>query len=214
MARGRVLLAGGVRPVSRTFGYERGKPIHRYYLESFLREHRAVIRGRCLEFENPGYSRVFGRDRPTSIDVIDLSASNPQATIVADLTKPNDLTGDAFDCIVCVHVLHLVYEADRFTAELHRLLAPGGSLLMAVPATSMIDPAWTEFRRWTPLGVETLLAQFFEPAEVEVATYGNSLAAAAEMRGLAADELRRRELDAIDELFPVEVCAAAVKTRA
>lgn len=200
-----------MRPASRTFGYERGQPIHRYYVQRFFERHAERIRGRCLEFHDPGYVTTFGGTRPSRIDVLDLSADNPHATIVADLTKPNDVPSGAFDCIVCVHVLHLVYEADVFTRELRRLLAPGGALLLAVPGTSMIDPNWTEFRRWTGLGVQTLLGQFFAPSDIVVETYGNSLAAAAEMRGLAADEIAPWELNARDDLFQVEVCGLAVK---
>jgi SAM-dependent methyltransferase len=155
--------------------------------------------------------RRFGGGRPTRIDVLDLSADNPNATIVADLTQPNDIPSDTFDCIVCVHVLHLVYEADVFTRELHRLLAPEGTLLIAVPGTSMIDPNWTEYRRWTPLGIRTLLGQFFQSSDIQVECYGNSLAAAAEMRGLASDEIAPWDLDAKDDIFPVEVAGLAVK---
>jgi SAM-dependent methyltransferase len=214
VARGRLLLAGGVQPVSRVFGRERGQPIHRYYVQRFFETHASHIRGHCLEFHDSGYVRTHGGPRPTQIDVLDLSAENPHATIVADLTKPNDVPSDAFDCIVCVHVLHLVYEADVFAKDLHRLLAPGGTLLLAVPGTSMIDPNWTEYRRWTGLGLRTLLLQFFRPSDILVETYGNSLAAAAEMRGLAADEIALRELNAKDDLFQVEVCGLAVKSNA
>jgi SAM-dependent methyltransferase len=197
--------------VSRTFGYERGLPIHRYYVQRFFETHSSQIRGRCLEFHDPGYVRTYGEGRPSRIDVLDLSEENPHATIVADLTKPNDIPSDTFDCIVCVHVLHLVYEADVFTRELHRLLVPGGALLVAVPGTSMIDPNWTEYRRWTALGVQTLLGQFFRSSDIRVEPYGNSLAAAAEMRGLASDEIAPWELNAKDDLFQVEVCGLAVK---
>jgi hypothetical protein len=212
VARGRLLLARGVRPASRTFGYERGQPIHRYYIHRFFETHSSQIRGRCLEFHDAGYLRAYGGGRPSKIDVLDLSADNPNATIVADMTKPNNLPSGSFDCIVCVHVLHLVYEADVFTKELHRLLARGGALLLAVPATSMIDPDWTEYRRWTGLGIQTLLGQFFRPSDIVVETYGNSLAAAAEMRGLASDEIGSWELDAKDDLFQVEVCGLALKS--
>jgi SAM-dependent methyltransferase len=164
-----------------------------------------------LEFNDPGYLSRFGGGRPSQVDVLDLTADNPNATLVADLTKPNDIPSDAFDCIVCVHVLHLVYEADAFTRELHRMLAPGGALLVAVPGTSMIDPNWTEFRRWTALGIETLFTQFFRPADIHVESFGNSLAAAAEMRGLASDEIAPWELNAKDDIFPVEIGGLAIK---
>jgi hypothetical protein len=78
----------------------------------------------------------------------------------------------------------------------------------------MIDPNWTEYRRWTALGVQTLLGQFFPVSDILVEAYGNSLAAAAEMRGLAADEIAPWELNAKDELFQVEVCGLAIKANA
>jgi len=177
----------------------------------FLEAHAHRIRGRCLEFHDAAYVGTYGGGRPSRIDVLDLTTENPNATIIADLTKPTDIPADTFDCIVCVHVLHLVYEADAFTRELHRLLAPGGTLLIAVPATSMIDPDWTEYRRWTALGIRTLLAQFFPVSGIHVESYGNSLAAAAEMRGLASDEIAPWELNAKDDLFQVEIGGLAVK---
>ena len=198
--------------MSRTFGYERGLPIHRYYVQQFFERHSSQIRGRCLEFHDAGYVRAYGKGGPSRIDILDLSTENPNATIVADLTKANEVPSNSFDCIVCVHVLHLVYDADVFTRELHRLLAPGGTLLLAVPGTSMIDPNWTEYRRWTGLGIETLLGQFFSPGSIVVERYGNSLAAAAEMRGLASDEIAPWELSAKDDLFQVEVCGLAIKS--
>jgi hypothetical protein len=59
-----------------------------------------------------------------------------------------------------------------------------------------------------------LLRQFFRPSNIVVETYGNSLAAAAEMRGLAADEIAPWELNARDDLFQVEVCGLGVKSSA
>jgi hypothetical protein len=76
----------------------------------------------------------------------------------------------------------------------------------------MIDPNWTEYRRWTGLGIQTLLGQFFSPGGVVVEAYGNSLAAAAEMRGLASDEIAPWELNAKDDLFQVEVCGLGIKS--
>ena len=76
-----------------------------------------------------------------------------------------------------------------FMRELHRLRAFGDTLLVAVPVTSMIDPNWTEYRRWTALGLRRLLGQFFRPSDIRGAPDGNSLAAAAETRGLPSDAI-------------------------
>lgn len=208
-ARARVRMGVGVEPLSSLWAADRGQPIHRRYLEQFLTRHAADVRGRCLEFNDGRYLRQFGGDRVTRLDVMHLDDTNREATIVADLTRPNTVEDARFDCIVATHVLHIVFDLGTFVRELHRILAPGGVLLVAVPGVSMAGPAYPELWRFTPLGLERTLRQAFE--DVEITPFGNSLAAAAELRGLAAHELRAEELDVVDPRFTVEVCARAVR---
>jgi SAM-dependent methyltransferase len=143
--------------------------------------------------------------------VLDLDGANRRATIIADLTQPNDIPSASFDCIVCTHVLHVIFELDRAVSELHRILRPGGALLVAVPSVSMCGEG--ELWRFFPNALRGLLAGVFGPDNVIVRGYGNSLAAAAELRGLVAHELSRAELESDDPRIPVEVCARATKAR-
>jgi SAM-dependent methyltransferase len=204
-------MAIGVAPLSTRWAHDRGHPIHRTYLEQFLHEFVEDIRGRCLEFERDCYTSRFGGARVTQVDVMDLSASNHRATIVADLTTKTDLPSDTFDCIMCTHVLHEIFEIDKALNELHRILKPGGVLLVAVPSISMARLDVRDIWRFVPDGLQMLLESCFGEGNVIVRSYGNSLAAAAEIRGLAAHELTRAELNTHDPRFPVEVCARAIK---
>ncbi|MDP9200677.1 MAG: methyltransferase domain-containing protein [Gemmatimonadota bacterium] len=206
----RVRLALGQRPLSEMWAADRGLPIHRYYLGQFLHEFSRDIKGDCLEFEEGYYCRRFGASEVAKLDILHVDNSNPLATIVADLTQPNDIADSQFDCIVCTHVLHVVFELDKAVSELHRILKPGGVLLVAVPAVSMCDPHCHELWRFTPEGLQSLLERVFG-GNVTIRSYGNSLAAAGELRGLVADELSRAELNFHDPRFAVEVCARAVK---
>src|SRR5437899_509095 len=88
-SRGR--LAVGVKPLSYLWGADRGRPIHRYYLDQFLQKYAADIRGHCLEFQDPAYVPCFGGAAVTKLDILHLDHSNPRATLIADLTKPNDI---------------------------------------------------------------------------------------------------------------------------
>jgi hypothetical protein len=72
-------------PVSTQWGFDRGTPVDRWYIERFLAEHTADIRGRALEIRNADYVERFGRG-VVRADVLDIDESNPRATIVADLT--------------------------------------------------------------------------------------------------------------------------------
>lgn len=207
--RGRLAL--GIKPMSYRWGEDRGFPIHRYYLDCFLDQYARDIRGHCLEFQDPAYVLHFGGAAVTKLDVIHIDDSNPRATLVADLTKPNEIPAGLFDCIVCTHVLHMVYELGKIVAELHRILKPGGVLLVAVPCVSMWEPREHELWRFTPEGLELVLANAFGASNVTVHAFGNSLTAAGEIRGLVVEEFTEEEVRYRDEHFPVEVCARALK---
>jgi SAM-dependent methyltransferase len=201
----------GPRALSERWGTDRGMPVHRHYVEQFLGRHRGDIRGRCLEFQEPTYIPRFGGSAVARLDILHQDASNPLATLVADLTRTNTLADCLFDCIVCTHVLQLIPEVERAIAELHRILAPGGVLLIAEPHVSMCGSEYREIWRFTPLGLETLLARHFPAENLAVEGYGNSLTAAGELRGVVTGEFTPAELAAADPRFAVEVCARAVK---
>jgi glycosyltransferase involved in cell wall biosynthesis/SAM-dependent methyltransferase len=201
----------GVKPLSDWWGTDRGLAIHRYYLENFLAEFARDIRGRCLEFQDPQYTHRFGGAAVTALDILHIDDSNPEATLVADLTQPNTLPSDAFDCVLCSHVLHTIFEVEKAVREIHRILKPGGVLLAAVPHISMNGTEWGEIWRFTPEGLRILLSRVFGPEHVTWRAYGNSLTAAGELRGLASHEFCRDELDSHDMRFAVEVCARGVK---
>ena len=207
----RVRLTVGRQPLSVFWGHERGLPICRYYLEQFLGVCARDIRGQCLEFADDWYTSRFGGAAVTRVDVLHIDDSNPRATIVADLTRPNNIPSDRFDCIICTFVLHVIFEVDKAIAELHRILRPGGVLLVAVPHISMCDPQYHELWRFTPEGLSLILAQAFGARHVSVRAYGNSLTAAGQIRGLVPEEFTGAELDHTDERFAVTVCARAVK---
>src|SRR5690606_16767017 len=59
-----------VAPINRHWGWERGVPIDRHYIELFLEEHRASIRGRVLEIGDDTYSRRFGGADVANRDVL------------------------------------------------------------------------------------------------------------------------------------------------
>ena len=99
----------GIRPISLDFGFDRGTPIDRYYIERFLAENAADIRGRALEVGDAAYCQRFGTG-VTHQDVLHVSASNPHATIIGDLASPGVLPENAFDCMVLTQTLHLIYD--------------------------------------------------------------------------------------------------------
>ena len=108
-------------------------------------------------------------------------------------------------------MLHVIYEFEKFIAELHRILRPGGVLLIAVPQVSMCSANWGELWRFTEAGLRAALARSFDDKNITTRAYGNSLTAAGEIRGLAAHEFTKKELHHHDQRFAVEICARAMK---
>ena len=216
-AIGRVRL-GDLRrttPFSRRFGYDRGRPVDRYYIERFLEAHAADVRGRVLEVKEDHYTRRFGGTRVTRCDVLHVVPGNPKATIVADLTEPATLPSDVFDCAIITQVLPFVRDPQAAVRTLHQILAPGGTVLVTVPGISQIDrhemERWGDYWRFTSLSTRLLFETVFRAAHVTTEVYGNVLAATALLYGLASNELTEAELRARDPDYEVIIAIRAVK---
>lgn len=203
-----------VEPLSRAFGYDRGTPVDRYYIEGFLDRRRADIRGRVMEIGEPTYSQAFGGSAVTRQDVLHVHEGNPVATIVGDLTVPGVLPDNVFDCHVITQTLHCIYDMAAAVRQLHASLAPGGVALVTVPGISPVDVGeWGGFWCWslTETSARRLFAETFGEDNVEVETFGNLVAATALLRGAAAEELGARKLDVRDPAYPVTITVRARK---
>jgi SAM-dependent methyltransferase len=148
--------------------------------------------------------------------VLPVSCSNPRATLVGDLTSAEHLPGEAFDCAIVTQTLHLIFDYRAALRSLHRILRPGGVLLLTVPGISQMsfdDWAATWYWSFTPLAMQKLVAELFGHKFCEVHTFGNVLAATAFLQGIAAEELTAAELAAIDKHYPCVITVRAVKAR-
>jgi SAM-dependent methyltransferase len=200
-------------PVSLDFGFDRGTPVDRYYVEAFLATHSKDIRGRALEIGDSTYCRRFGSGIARQ-DVLDVVADNPAATIVGDLSIPGVLPEGTFDCLVVTQTLHFVYDMHAAVAEMHRALKPGGVLLLTSPGISQIDRGkWAATWFWsiTRPAAERMFADFFGADNVTVEVRGNVYAAVCFLEGLALEELNVAKLEVADNSYPVIVAVRARK---
>ena len=203
-----------VTPIDPNWGFERGTPLDRVYVERFIGANGRDIRGRVLEIAAPDYTNRFGRG-VERVDILMATEGNAQATIVGDLADAPHIPSDTFDCAIVTQTLQFVYEVDAALATLHRILAPGGVLLATVPGLTKISPPENEvFGEWwhyTARSVRRLAAEAFGEDNVEVESFGNVLVAAGFLYGLAASDLEPAELDAHDPLYEVIIGLRAVK---
>lgn len=204
-------------PVSRTFGFDRGKPIDRWYIERFLAQHAADVRGRVLEVAESTYTGWYGGGDVTASDVLYASQGNPDATIVGDLTTGAGIPEEAFDCFICTQTLSVIYDVRAAVAGSHRLLKPGGVILASVPGISQISREdmrdWGEWWRFTERSVRRLFGDVYGAANVEVQQHGNVQTAAAFLYGLAAEDLEPAAFEEVDPDFHMVMTVRAVRER-
>lgn len=204
-------------------GRQRGLPIVRYYWAQFLERHRTDIHGRGLEIGTTETIRRYGGSALTGADAIDLAAHNPEVTVVADLTRADELPGDTYDCFVNQFTMHLIYDLDSALYHSLRLLKPGGVMLANFPSVEYcfdrgldMDTGGRLFVFWqfTPLQVENLLRRCgLADADFSLELFGNLFARVAYQMNIPADELTHAELNHTDPGHPLLICARVVKPR-
>jgi SAM-dependent methyltransferase len=200
------------RPFSESYGYDRGQPIDRLYIERFLQCHAHTIGGDVLEVKGSTYTTRFGTG-VTRSDIIDIDPGNTAATITGDLCDPDILAPESFDCVILTQTLQFISSPVLALENVWRSLRPGGTLLLAAPCLGRIDPdlPQADCWRWTAAGLRTLLTAACPAGRIEVEARGNLVAAISVLIGLAVDDLRSGDLAEDHEAFPVVACAKASK---
>lgn len=204
-----------LRPLSSRFGFDRGTPVDRYYLDSFFRDHSSDISGCVLEVRDPDFSGRFGHDI-TKLDLVDIDPSNDGASIIADLGDRGALPTERYDCIVIPQTLQFVHDVDAALSNAFQSLALGGVLLVTMPAISKREHHLPDVDRWRvmPTGLAKLLRRSCPDAEINVRGFGNLLSAVAFLEGIASEELSVAELEAHDPEYPILTCGSVRRSGA
>jgi SAM-dependent methyltransferase len=201
-------------PLDGRWGFGRGRPVDRHFIEDFLGRHRFDVRGRVLEIADDGYARQFGGDL-VSVDVLHPVEGNPKATIVGDLQDAPHIPDGAFDCAIVTQTLQLIWDVPAALTTLHRILAPKRVLLATVPGISKIsgyDSAnWGDFWRFTDSSARRLASNAFGAEAVEIEVFGNVLTATAFLYGMADTELTTEQLAHDDTNYQVLLAIRATK---
>jgi SAM-dependent methyltransferase len=204
-----------IRPVSSNFGWDRGTPIDRYYIENFFRKNAHLITGRVLEVGGSSYTRKFSGGKVESFSVLNVAPDNNAATIVGDLTNKATLPADTFDCFICAQTFQYIFELREAVEGTHYLLKPGGVLLATVPGISQISrhdmERYGEYWRFTTDSLIRLFRPVFTGG-VEVSSFGNVLSTTAFLQGVALEDLPEPSLlDEVDDYYQMIIAIVARK---
>jgi SAM-dependent methyltransferase len=203
-----------VKPSGDRYAYGRGQSVDRRYIENFLSENRAFIKGRCLEIGDARYTKEFGSGKVQKIDILDIDSSNVDATIIGDLQDLSTIDDGTFDCVIVTQVLQYIPDPSVAVAEIRRILAPGGSALLSVPTMAPTDHVDRDIQRFMPTGVKNLFAKHFDVSDTVVNCYGNLLTGLAYWTGLAQEDLPRRAWMFDDPTYPVIITVRVTSPQA
>ncbi len=201
-------------PVSNDFGYDRGGPVDRYYIEKFLNDNSKVIKGRVLEIGDNAYTLRYGGSAITQSDVLHVTQASDIVTFVGDLSDAPQIPSDAFDCIILTQTLHFIYDYKAALKTCHRILKKDGTLLLTIPGISHIDKGeWKDYWLWsfTDTSMQRLMLELFEKDGVHIQTYGNVYVATAFLYGMGLPEVRADYLDVHDPSYQVIIAVKATK---
>ena len=110
-----------------------------------------VLNAGCGDRDLSGFLTKNGA---ASVENCDIKTAIPGA-ILADLTRIPRANG-VFDAVICNAVLEHVQFPDQVVCELHRVLKPGGYLILCVPFMQPYHPTPADYRRYSKQGLSEL----------------------------------------------------------
>lgn len=210
-SRASYMRARSRKPISTRYGFDRGKPVDRLFIEQFLEKNKQAIYGKCLEVVDNSYTVRFGGSRVTTSDVIDIFPT-AKANICGDLRNlSGHIADNEYDCLIVTQTFNVIDDYQSAISECRRILKPGGTLLVTMPTVS---PAWNlaiNLWRFTPRSARYVFEKFFDANRIEVSALGNKIVTEAFWMGMAAEDMNSEELALQDETFPLIVGIKAVK---
>ena len=201
-----------VTPFSSKFGFDRGQPVDRLFIDEFLEQNRQLIQGTVLEIGDDSYTRQFSADEKVVREVLHVHDTN--ATYTGDLLTA-EIPCDRFDAIIFTQTLQFIYDFQGAMRRLHDILRPGGTLLLTTPGISQISTdQWADVWFWsfTTRSIRQLATDVFgAEAEFEVGSRGNVYSAIGFLEGLAVEDLDRAMLSVDSAEYEVLVTLRATK---
>lgn len=123
----------------------------------------------CGEMSYRGWVLQFA-DRYVGVDWSH-SLHKLKADILADLNTPLPIEDGVADTVISFSVLEHLREPDMMLREAHRLLRPGGSIILQVPFMWWVHEAPHDYFRFTRYGLEHL---FRKAGFVEIEVIANT----------------------------------------
>lgn len=144
------------------------RKITRPRLRSFLEHHQS--RGKTLDV---GCGNALYRDLFPNRTSLDIERRDGVAVdVIGDTHDLSIFPQESFDVILCTEVLEHLHTPAQAIAEFHRILKPGGTLLLTTRFVFPLHDIPNDYYRYTKYGLQYLLRDF---NNVEVAEEASTI---------------------------------------
>lgn len=203
-----------VMPLNRTFGWERGKPVDRYYIERFLEGNRELIGGDVLEIAENTYTMQFGGERVKNSYILHIEGWGENA-IKGNLETGEGIEIEKFDTVIITQTLMFTYGIEQVAQNIYKMLKQGGRAFITVAGISQISryvaDEWGSYFAFHEDAMRKLFVPLFGEENVDVQTHGNMKTAIALLYGLSYEDLKPEDFEIVDNDYPVIITTALYK---
>jgi SAM-dependent methyltransferase len=143
-----------------------------------LRDQLGKVEGILLDVgcgDSPYKTFLNANCRYLGIDIVDRNdrfGYNRGDILFFDENGGIPLADGSVDCILCTEVLEHVFDHPRLIHEMHRVLRPGGKLILTVPWSARYHYIPHDYFRYTASALERLFKEF---SRVEIKTRGTDV---------------------------------------
>lgn len=206
-----------IRPVSRKFGFDRGLPIDRYYVQKFLIENRGLIKGTVLEIAGREYTQKYGGGNVEKSYILHVAEAKDEFSIKGNLETGEGIPSDLVDCFILTQTLPFIYDIESVAKNVIKVLKPGGHALITVGGITQISrydmDRWGHFWSFTDLSLRKLFSGYIPENCIKVNTFGNVKTATCFLYGLASNEIPEEDFSFIDKDYQVLITAVVQKPK-
>lgn len=204
----------GKEPISMQFATERGTPIDRIYIESFLSEHRNQIVGDVLEIEDNFYTLKYGGVNVKNSIVMDVSSKDPGIDFNANIETGEGIRENVADCFILTQTLMYIYDLKTAAKNIGKLLKHGGVALITCSGISQNSKRCMDNYGCYFNFNEAVFEKMFTDENVEVietGSYGNVKTVSAHIVGMCYEDLDAEDFIPNDKYYPLIVYAVVKK---
>lgn len=202
------------KSISRDWGYRRGTPIGRKYIECFLETNRQFIRGDILEVAETTYSEQFS-DQTNVHSMTAIHVNDVEGCRKANLETGEGLGIEEFDTMIITQTLAYIYDLKAAVHNIYNALRSKGNCFITVTDIGHMGENESEkygcYWGFHRLGITKLFAEIFGEENVCSAVYGNIKTVTAQLYGLAAEDIPEEYLYVNDDNYPMIIGIRAYK---